>query len=281
MGMICSCCSTTDVHKYTKMSTKYKGSKVGMKRNWTREPEYVVTKKARVVPAKKSLESLVRSAMIKASETKSDQFTVDSAVVPYNNTGWASVGLRPITPSTSGIDITTGAQQADRIGNRLTTKKVVLDMMFWPAPYNATTNPVLMPMEVIIWIVGLKESNILPTNLDDFFQNGNTTTDPNGTGVDVVKTYNKDKWVVHKRLVRKLGYGTYGGSGGSITQQYYNNTDFKMNQRVHMDLTKYCPKSVVWDDTGNPTTRCLCCYRGGTGGWQSVEFVLCASTYVL
>jgi len=255
MGMICSCCSTTDVHNHTKMSKSYKGSKVGMKRNWTREPEYVVTKKARVVPAKKSLESLVRSAMIKASETKSDQFTVDSAVVPYNNTGWASVGLRPITPSTSGIDITSGAQQGDRIGNRLTTKKVTLDMIFWPAPYNVTTNPTPVPLEVIIWIIGLKESNVLPTNLDDFFQNGNTTTDPNGTGVDVVKTYNKDKWVVHKRVVRKLGYAAYTGSGPNAQAQYHSNNDFNLNQKVRLDLTKYCPKSVVWDDTGNPTSR--------------------------
>lgn len=257
MGIICSCCSTTDVHKYTKMSTKYKGSKVGMKRNWTSDALSSSAKKMKMAPAKKTVNSMVKEAILRLAEKKEQQYTVNTVILPYNATGWAATGLRPITPQVSGINIIGGTGQADRVGNKIRTRKVTLDLQMIPKPYNVTTNPTPQPGEVIVWIVGLKESNILPNNLDDFFQNGNTTTDPNGSMVDIVKTYNTDKWIVYKRVVRKLGFGVYGGSGGTIGAQYYNNNDYKMNHTLRIDCTKYCPASVVYDDTGNPTTKAV------------------------
>lgn len=245
-------------------SHAYKGVRAGQKRNWTSEPSTeitVSTKRAKQSSGKKmpTLNQLVRKAVVKLAETKSHQFTTNSLMLAYNATSWATVGLRAITPHSSGVNIVQGTGQGDRIGNKIRTKRVILDICMYPIIYNATTNPSPQPNEVIIWIFGVKESSALPTNLDGFFQNGNNSTDPSGQLNDTVKTVNTDKYILYKKVIKKLGFAEAAGSGVNVNYQSFANNDYKLNCNVRMDLTKYCPKNVVWTDTtAQPHSKMVC-----------------------
>lgn len=215
-------------------------------------------KKARVpYKSKMTVQQMVKKAVVKMAEPKSYQFTINTTILPYTGTGWAAVGLRPITPYSSGANIVGGTGQADRIGNKIRTKKVTLSMCMSSLPSNAVTNPSPQPNYITIWIFGLRESNALPNDLSGFFQNGNTVSDPQGTLADEVKTINTDKYIVYKKIVKKLGYSSYDTTGAAPTYQNFDNNDFSILHNVKMDLTKYCPTNVTWSDSANPTSKAV------------------------
>jgi len=212
------------------------------------------TKVVAIVP--EVVKSYVKSAITKSIEVKTQQFSTNTTVIPVNGTLFASVGIRSITPSASGVVISQGTGQGDRIGDSVGTKKVTLDMLFYPASYNATTNATPMPMETVVWILSLKENNTLPANLNDLFQNGNSTGSPNGSLGDLIKPINTDKYRLHKKVILKCGNSNYGGTGANLGYQTFNNNDYKLNNHLRLDLTKYCPKKILYNDvSGTPTSN--------------------------
>lgn len=206
---------------------------------------------------KKAVSAMVKKAVLKLAETKSYQASVNTNLGGYNATSWNTFCLRPITPNSSLINIIGGTGQADRIGNKIRTKKVTLDVALYSKPYDVSTNPNPQPCEVIMWFFGIKEQTTTPTDLSGFFQNGNTTSDPSGSLVDGIKTINTDKYIVYKKVIKKLGYSSYSGTGVSVASQSYNNNDYKINHNFRVDLTKYCPSTVTWSDSNNPYTKAV------------------------
>lgn len=177
-----------------------------------------------------------------------------------NVTNFNAANVFPITPYTTWLDITQGTGQGNRIGNKIRTMRAFLKIMMYSTQYDVTVNPTPSPQDVNIYICSLKASNLkvdfttaLGTN---FFQQGNTYTGLTGTISDCIEPLNKDEFIFYKMMTKKLGFANYGGSGTDGNNQSYSNNDYKYNQMIKIDVTKYIPKRIQYNDTdASPTTR--------------------------
>lgn len=197
----------------------------------------------------KVLTTFIKKTVNKLAETKQTSFTIQSAVVAYTNAGWNALNCFPITPYSGYIDIVQGTGQGARTGNEIRVKKSIVDIVIWPQGQSATLNLVPKPLEVIIWILKLNNTDAKPATLGAFFNVGNASVDPSGTLLDLVRPYNTDVWTVYKRIVRKLGTSEYFGTGAIASRQYYANNDYKYNHIIKIDVTKYLPTKTKYNDT--------------------------------
>lgn len=175
-----------------------------------------------------------------------------------------AVNIIPLGPDPSSILCNQGTGQGGRIGNRIKTKKLTLKGVLSPAYYDGVTNPGPTPMQVKMWIFyDRRDPNALPQvlNAGDFFQNGNSARSFNTDLTDMVMPVNTDRYRVFTTRTFKLGYAQFtGGSGTNAPSGFYANNDFKLNATFNIDLTKYYPKDVRFEDNSAlPTTRGLYC----------------------
>lgn len=193
-------------------------------------------------------------------------------------------GLFPLTPYTasgapidSTISIVHGTSQRARIGNVIRTKRAVLKGVIQPYPQDATLNPNPRPLEICMWIFKLKgyaSTGALGDTLggaehvleNHFLQNATASGTSEGlTGelMDIVRPVNQDVVQLLYKRVFKVGYSEIGTSSqATIAQnQRYMNNDFKYNQKFSINVTKYLPKIIKYndnDDTPNiKNTYCM------------------------
>ena len=128
-----------------------------------------------------------------------------------------------------------------------------------PLAYDATINSVPQPYEVQMLFCRVKNN---PTSIpasaevNNLFQLNNASLGPQGTLEDLCVPFNKDYWEILKVQRHKIGYADNTGSGAQITSAYLANNDFKLNVVNSINLTKYYPKTVKFNDTTNtPTTK--------------------------
>jgi len=192
----------------------------------------------------------------------------------------------PMAPSASYWTISQGVGAGARVGNSIKVKKVTLNYILRPTPYDALTNANPCPTEVQLMLGYVKQRpSELPTNLDinKLFQAGNSVTAPVGTLRDIISIVNTDYWTIKKRWTHKVGFATNDGTGGLPGQQYFANNDFKLNIKKSINITKYLPSHFVFDDTGSATTTknlflmmTAVQANGGSGGaaqqFASIEF---------
>ena len=205
---------------------------------------------------RKSIAKVVKSTILKMAEVKQSNSSFGMDLVPYANAGWNNTVI-PCTPYTGYNEITQDAGQGSRIGNVITVKKLWLSGILFPKPYSVSTNVKPMPLEVKFIFYRLKSSPVsLTSGLEGIFQQGGVDDDIQGHLTDIVMPFNKDKYTILKTKTFKLGFSTYGGSGGAVISQYYANNDFKYNQKFNIDLTKICPKKIFYNDnTPNPSSN--------------------------
>ena len=69
---------------------------------------------------------------------------------------------------------------------------------------------------------------------------------------------NTDLFTVYVDKVFKVGAASNTGTGGNATAQYGASNDYSYNCIETIDLTKYCPKTLLFNDTNSfPNNRCL------------------------
>lgn len=157
-----------------------------------------------------------------------------------------------------------GTFQGQRIGNKVTTKKVSLKgTVLVNTVYDATTNYNPCPMYITMWIIKLKphltdEVATLDTVVQQsFFQQGNTSTGFAGTIVDMQKTVNQNHVTLLKKRVFKVGMAEVVSSSGNnvnnTIQQKFMNNDASMARMFSMDITKCIPKVQAFNDGTNIT----------------------------
>lgn len=165
-------------------------------------------------------------------------------------------GLFPITPYTatgspigSTITLVHGTGQATRIGNVVRTKRAVLKGVVFPSPGNVTLNPTPKPMEVCMWIFKLKnryfgdEINYAQSVFNSsFFQDNASSQGASGSLIDIVRATNQDVVQVMYKRVFKIAYAA-GTNSGNVSSN-----DFKYNQKFSIDVTKYIPKVIKFND---------------------------------
>ena len=235
------------------------GRKTGGKRKFARR----VAPKRRV-GARKSMVKLIKSVIHRQAENKVVEYSPVGAQPLYNSSvtaAWNAANVIPLTPYTSYMNIVQGTGQGDRIGNRISTRKVFIKFVMYPAAYDVTLNPLPAPQDVRIMIVKWKDT---PTKLIDdttygnLFQNGDSATGPIGNLTDTIRDINKDKYTVCYDKVVKVGNAISSASGPFSGAEYYANNDYKLNVIRKIDVTKWCPKQILFNDnTSLPETPVL------------------------
>lgn len=167
----------------------------------------------------------------------------------------------PLAPLNSFWTIAQGVGQGNRVGNIIKVRKVMLNYILRPAPYDVLTNPNTQPSEVRLMLGYVKNSPaFLPLNTDiaQLFNVGSTSQAPVGTLKDLISPYNNDYWTIKKSWTHKLGFANNSGTGGSPGVQYHANNDFKYNAMARIDVTRYMPKTCVFNDAvGTTNTKNL------------------------
>lgn len=155
-------------------------------------------------------------------------------------------------------NIVQGLGQSDRIGCKIRTMKCIFNYVITPYPKSAVLNNIPMPQNVIIFFGKVKNSKPQPPIASDFaklYQFGNTVAVPQGDLMDQVLSVNKDWFTVYKTITHKIGFENYNTSSLSPTFQHFTNNDYKLNAIGHINLTKYCPKNVIFNDTTSEPTN--------------------------
>lgn len=205
----------------------------------------------------RALTKLVQRVVSRNVENKSRQaYGSMNCIYPQIGGSYAWYGLLPLTPYSSvgaptdyTITINQGTGAGSRVGDVIKTKKVWFKGVIVPNPYSADLNPNPKPMEVCIWIFKLKRQTLGNTITEangainnNFFQSGNTALGVNGGLFNIVQTMNTDYIRLFYKRVFKVGY-----SAGTISGDRPNN-DFAMNRKFSIDVTKYIPKNVRYND---------------------------------
>jgi len=160
----------------------------------------------------------------------------------------------PMTPYTGYMTIGQGIAQNQRIGNEIKIRKVMLRYVLRPLGYNVDSNPFPVPVQVDMF---LGRTRLCPGDQPisgDFnflFQNGSSSIAPVGSLNDLISNPNTDYFTIKKRWSHKLGYANSQGSGAIAANQYFANNDFKMNVVKKLNITKYYPKTLKFNDATN------------------------------
>jgi len=160
----------------------------------------------------------------------------------------------PMLPQAGFWSIPGGVGQGGRIGNQCTIRKLTLSYVLFPKPYDVTTNPNPIPQEVDLYLGYVKSTpSTTPSNLDiaQLYQAGSGVAAPSGTLRDLCATVNTDYWTIKKRWRHKIGYSTNSGTGGNAGNAFYANNDFKYNVVNKIDITKFVPKQLLFNDSNN------------------------------
>lgn len=165
------------------------------------------------------------------------------------------LALLPTTAYNS-VAIAQGTGQGGRIGNKIKPVKYTLDMIFYPAQYDATYNPFPEPQDIRIMIFKLRCGQVLTTDLSsDFFQSGNDAFGLTGYLTDMLDCLNKDTKIVYKDFMIKVGYQIFTTTGTQTVFSGCSNNDYKLNRKVHIDLLPFVPKTWIFDDTSAVATN--------------------------
>lgn len=202
-----------------------------------------------------AVKQYIKKAVAQSEEVKVANYISSSALQGFNlgvaATSWYNNCVLPLCPYGGFMNIQQGSGQGDRIGNKIRTKKCVLEYVISPKVYDATTNSNSQPYWVKMWVVTPKDDpTALPTigSFSGFFQSGDTTSYPGGAVADLLYEVNDDLFKLHTYRTHKIGAAVQGGTGGPITWQYFSNNDFSITAKGKIDVTKYLPKEFQFND---------------------------------
>lgn len=228
-------------------------------------PKYKYTRGKRVKKAgvrrkaklSKPLKRAIVSAIRREEETKLIEFSSSISLGAYGTTV-STQGFIPLIPYTSYCAINQGTGEADRIGNQIRIVKAKISYIINPNGYNAVSNPVPIPQDVIVRIFALKDSGTLVNTAPNYFENNNSSSNPTGTLLDYTRRVNTELYTQYKMMTHKVAAAVNTGGGNAVNQSYYANNDYKYNVIRTIDYTKLCPKLIRFNDnTSLPTCRIL------------------------
>ena len=200
---------------------------------------------------------LIKSVIHKQAENKEADWSAQLQPTAFGGTNFNTQNIVPVSPYSSYLQIGQGTSTTQRVGNKITTRKLMLRFVATPAAYDATNNNTYMPQDVTIYFVKSRDTPVSLTSssgLGGFFQSSSGSSAPTGNLYDQVKRVNNDAWIVCKKINFKLGWSIQNGQNGANTNasNYFANNDYKYNVIRTINLTKWCPKTVLYND--NNTT---------------------------
>lgn len=194
------------------------------------------------------LKAMVSKMIHKEIEDKHIKLTqANNVVTSYTfNTALTTVSMIPYGAFLQGDG------QGDRVANVIRTRSCIFNFVLRPAPYNATSNAVPIPQFVLMFFGKVKNSRAqqpISTDYQKIWQNGDSSNGFYSTTSDLLQEVNKDWFTVYKVFKFKVGVSQSAGTGSNAATQFYSNNDFKYIVQKKINLTKYCPKTVRFNDT--------------------------------
>jgi hypothetical protein len=206
------------------------------------------------------VEKIVKTQISRNIENKTIQWYGTKNIYPSISPGWDTSNIFPLTPYSGVLQIAQGASQGQRIGNAIKIKKLIFSGIFTPLAQQAVNNPTPKPQYVILWLVHDRLNPVTNPQVtsNSFIQNGGSSSNLTNTLQDVYAPINNDRWKLYKKKVYKLGFENQGGSSAPTT--LFANNDFKLSQRMNIDITDYIVQNVKFNDNNtDPITRGLYC----------------------
>ena len=187
----------------------------------------------------------VKKEMAKEEEHKSQSVSTASQPILVYNAGLQSLTTYDATGVLQNVIIGGGA--GSRIGNKIMVTKALVRGFISNTPGVILAN---IYMRIICY--RLKNTLLTPNGtLANLFQLGNSTQAPTGTVLDLMRTFNRDLYVVYSSKKVLLG-----SSDGITSNMPYNNS-----QGAYMftfDLKKIFGGSVLYNDTTALPTNKSC-----------------------
>jgi len=215
------------------------------------------------------VKTLIKSQLSRQIENKyRDVLNMGRVLVSPTNTSYfddnnvitvSPASVDGVVPSLSILQGTTGSS---RIGDRIKIRNLYFRGTLTPLGYQSTTNPTCKPLQVKMFLFYNKQtptSKPMVQASSDFFRFNNTTQIINDDLASMWAPVNDDKYrVVYTRMF-KLGLAnTLLNSSGTLGPVNYVNNDFKYNCNFKVDVAKYLPKVVRYNDNNSdPTSRGL------------------------
>lgn len=166
--------------------------------------------------------------------------------------GDAALGAFPMCPYTSLVPVPIGTTNGTRVGNVIKTRKVMLRYVLRVTSYQSGVNDNPMPCHVLMFLGNYKQyRGVLPTSLEvgQLYDTGSGSSAPQGDLSDLIQPTNKDAWDIKKKWSHKIGPAIYSGPGNLQNYGFFANNDFKLNVVKSIDITKYCPKTIKFNDS--------------------------------
>lgn len=199
---------------------------------------------------RRAVARIARREISRAAEDKTTRTQSAGRLQNYPPAGTSFDSKNIIDTSVILRNIQHGTQQGNRIGNKIKLKRFLMRATLFTNPGYA--KPVIVKMFIIS--DKLNPTNVTALNIMDacdntqfqpggtFFENGTTTSGMTGGFGDLQMDVNTDRFTVHKTRVFKVG-----GASSPTTTPAANN-DFKIVQHFKVNLLKYMPKVVKYQD---------------------------------
>lgn len=249
------------------------------------------TYKRRAAARSRPIRKVVRAEIQRAAEPKTIQ-TVVTAHTFYSSTNALAPANNVLELGADGVNIAInqGTGQANRVGNRIRVKSLWMKGVITPLPYDVTTNPNPRPVQLKMVIFydrvdPMAMPNPFAGGAAGPFQGGGATNAFQNDLVDMVLPFNTDRYRIFATRTFKLGYSQYAGTAASAANQTayqaYSNNDYRHNYQIAINLTKFYPKNLRFNDNNAiPTNRGLFVmfyYANADGsqagnGWAQVGF---------
>lgn len=206
---------------------------------------------------RKTFDQKVKAIVRRQQETKDKKY--DSGILTMKNFANSNPSSNTIelTPNSSTLAISQGTAESQRIGNMISTQKAYIKLRMSPLPYNGTSNSIPIPQIICIVIWSIKESSQTLASAqsiaqNDILQNNNSDGGFSGSLTDWMRDFNTDLITVHKKMYVKCGASVYSSNTGNQANQFnYANNDFPLTVLKNIDITKYYPKRIRFNDNDN------------------------------
>lgn len=241
-------------------------------RKYARKPYKSAVRKAAGKVRRQRLGNFVKKVVTRMAEKKciTSAFTISPRCLQNSVTDITTNYYRmtPTNTTTNGWTIAQGDTSQMRTGLKVSTTSCVLNYVITPLKYDLATNPVPVPQIVRIYFfkkknnstnVTLSASDFIQSS-GNFLESGGSTTGLSGTLIDLNRHINPENYTYLCHRTHKVGFEYYSGSGQQTTFGQMSNNDYKLNIVSSINLTKYIPKTIVFDDDGivdSPTVYML------------------------
>lgn len=204
-----------------------------------------------------TVKRIAKQVVSKEAENKTVQFFSTGAnIYPSSAGATFTSSILPVSPYTGGLEIGQGNGQGERTGNRVRLKSLTFKGTIFPLPYNASTNPNPVPVQIVFWFfIRRSEPNTIPTSITGFLQDGDSARNLQNNLSDVMSKVNNNEYRLLTKRVFKIGYAAYEGTGTQAAFQAFHNNDFKLNRNFNIPLMKYAYKNLNYNDNSSNTPR--------------------------